>query len=72
MDILAIAGVGLPEGGLVLLIILLLFGAKRLPEIGKGLGKGVKEFRTGIKSMSEDDDDAEQPAPKAPEKPANE
>jgi sec-independent protein translocase protein TatA len=69
MDMLAIGPVGLPEGGFILLIILLLFGAKRLPDIGKGLGKGVKEFREGIKGMGEDDD-AEKPAPKTPEKPA--
>lgn len=71
MDILAVGPIGLPEGGFILLVILLLFGAKRLPDIGKGLGKGVKEFRQGIKGMGDDDEaDTDAPAPKAPEKPA--
>lgn len=71
MDILAIGGFGLQEGGLVLLVVLLLFGAKRLPDIGKGLGKGVKEFREGIKGLTEDDA-ADKPAPKTPENPVSE
>jgi sec-independent protein translocase protein TatA len=41
---------------ILLLIILLIFGAKRLPEIGRGLGSSVREFRDGI---SGNDDDAE-------------
>jgi sec-independent protein translocase protein TatA len=38
-------GLGLPEILIILVIILLLFGAKRLPEIGEGLGKTVREIR---------------------------
>ena len=38
---------------IVLVIILLLFGAKRIPELAKGLGTGMKEFREGV-STSED------------------
>ena len=38
---------------LVLAIVLLLFGAKRIPELAKGLGTGIKEFREGI--LSSDD-----------------
>ncbi len=38
-------GLGLPEILIVLVILLLLFGAKRLPEIGEGLGKTVRELR---------------------------
>ncbi|MCX8116631.1 MAG: twin-arginine translocase TatA/TatE family subunit [Desulfobacterota bacterium] len=40
-----IFGLGLPEILIILVILLLLFGAKRLPEIGEGLGKTVKELR---------------------------
>ncbi|MBN1687637.1 MAG: twin-arginine translocase TatA/TatE family subunit [Candidatus Omnitrophica bacterium] len=36
----------------ILLVVLLLFGAKRLPEIGRSLGKGIQEFK---KSMRDDD-----------------
>ena len=43
-------GLGLGAGELVFvfLIVLLLFGAKRLPEIGSSLGKGIREFKTSI------------------------
>jgi sec-independent protein translocase protein TatA len=34
-------------------VILLLFGAKRLPELAKGIGRGIKEFRKGIKDVSD-------------------
>ncbi|MDA8144739.1 MAG: twin-arginine translocase TatA/TatE family subunit [Thermaerobacter sp.] len=34
---------------IILLVILLLFGARRLPEIGAGLGKGISEFRRSLK-----------------------
>lgn len=39
---------------LILLIAMVLFGAKRLPEIGKSLGKGIKEFKTGVKGLGDD------------------
>jgi sec-independent protein translocase protein TatA len=55
-------GIGVPEILLILFIILLIFGAKRLPEIAKGLGKSVKEFKKGIKDVEEDikkEDDSE-------------
>ena len=38
-------GLGTGEILIILLIILLLFGAKKLPELAKGLGKGIKEFK---------------------------
>lgn len=37
------------ELGLVLLIVFFLFGAKRLPEMGKGIGEGIKNFKKSIK-----------------------
>ncbi len=43
---------------IVLAIVLLLFGAKRIPELAKGLGTGIKEFREGV-STSEDADPEE-------------
>ncbi|MGL4610218.1 MAG: Sec-independent protein translocase subunit TatA/TatB [Trueperaceae bacterium] len=39
---------------LILVVILLLFGAKRLPEMAKGIGQSVREFRKGIKDMKDD------------------
>ena len=38
----------------ILVIVLLLFGAKRLPEIAKSMGSSVREFRKGIKDIKED------------------
>jgi len=40
---------------IVLVIILLLFGAKRIPELAKGLGTGVREFRKGTEGGDEED-----------------
>ena len=48
-------GLGLPEIILVLGIIVLIFGATRLPQIGEGLGKGIKNFRGAIKEPPEID-----------------
>ncbi len=44
--------IGLPEMLIILVIIMLIFGASRLPEIGKGIGHGIKNFKS---SMSEAD-----------------
>ena len=40
---------GLPELMIILVIIFFLFGAKRLPEMGKGIGEGIKNFKKSIK-----------------------
>ena len=47
-------GIGPLEIGIVLLIVLVIFGPKRLPELGKSLGSGMKSFKD---SVSGDDDD---------------
>ena len=52
---------GVPELLLILVIVLVFFGGRRIPEIAKGLGEGIKNFRNAMK------DDAA-PAPKADEK----
>ncbi len=40
---------------IILTIVLLLFGAKRLPEMGKSLGTGIREFKKSISAINEDD-----------------
>lgn len=54
-------GLGLPEILLILLIALLIFGAGKLPEIGRSLGKSLSEFKKGAQDItsdiSEDKDD---------------
>jgi sec-independent protein translocase protein TatA len=48
---------GGPELIIVLLIFVLLFGAKKLPELGSSIGKGIKNFKRGIDEASGDDED---------------
>ena len=45
------AGLGMWEIMLIFLVVLLLFGAKRLPEIGSSLGKGIREFKSSIREI---------------------
>ena len=52
-----LGGLGGPEIILILAVLLIFFGAKRIPELAKGLGKGIKEFKkatTEIKDEIED------------------
>ncbi|MDX2108661.1 MAG: twin-arginine translocase TatA/TatE family subunit [Verrucomicrobiota bacterium] len=49
-----IQGLGTSELFIILIIVLVLFGAKRLPELAKGLGKSVKEFKKATQDVEED------------------
>lgn len=49
---------GFGEIVLILVIVLIVFGAKRLPEIGKALGTGVREFKKEVKNLKDDDAEA--------------
>lgn len=46
-------GLGTQELVIILAIVFLIFGAKKLPEIGSGLGKAIKNFKGGVKSIDE-------------------
>ena len=46
--------IGAPEIIFIVLIVLLLFGGKKIPELMKGLGKGVKMFKQGMNEMEEE------------------
>ncbi len=68
------AFLGWPEIIGILIIVLVLFGAKRVPELMKGLGSGIKEFKKASREVQDEvqraiDEEPERPAPKA--KPAN-
>ncbi|HKZ21816.1 MAG TPA: twin-arginine translocase TatA/TatE family subunit [candidate division Zixibacteria bacterium] len=47
-------GIGAQELVLILLVVLLLFGAKRIPEIAQGLGKGISEFKKAMRDTKDE------------------
>ena len=52
-NLLLFGGLGLNEIIIIALVVLLLFGGKKIPELMKGLGKGVKSFKEGMNSIEE-------------------
>lgn len=57
--LLFIGGIGFQEILLIALIVLLFFGGKKIPEMMKGLGKGVKSFKEGMKEDNNSEDNIE-------------
>lgn len=53
-NILFLGNFGAGEIVIIALIVLLLFGGKKIPELMKGIGKGVKSFKDGVKGLEED------------------
>ncbi len=49
-------GLGMPELIVILIIVLVIFGANRLPQLGEGLGKAIKGFKKGISDSSDTKD----------------
>ncbi len=60
-------GIGIPELLIVLVIVLLVFGPKRLPHLGKQLGGGMREFKDSIQGKDKDVEDADDAAAGGPE-----
>ena len=56
-------GIGATEMIILLVVILVVFGPKRLPEMGRSLGKGMREFKDSI--SGKDDDDRDEPVQRA-------
>ena len=54
MTLLFLGSIGLTESLVLLLIVLLICGAKKIPELMKSVGKGVKSFKEGINGIEED------------------
>jgi len=50
-----IGGIGMPELIIILVIIIIIFGAGKLPELGSGIGKGIKNFKRATKEVSSND-----------------
>ncbi len=59
----ALVGLGPLELGVLFLIILLVFGAKRIPEIAQGLGKGITEFKKAAREIGDELDVSKNPSP---------
>jgi sec-independent protein translocase protein TatA len=58
LDVVQYAGwIGTPEIIIIVIVVLLLFGGRKIPELMRGIGKGVKEFREGIGGEEEKKDD---------------
>jgi sec-independent protein translocase protein TatA len=58
-------GLGVGELLLIAVVLLLLFGSSKLPQLGQGLGQSVKSFRKAFKEVKGDDDSGKPPAPPA-------
>jgi sec-independent protein translocase protein TatA len=58
-------GLGVPELLLILVIVVVIFGASRLPQLGRGLGEGISNFRDGLKSSDKKSLEEKNDAPKA-------
>ena len=59
-QLLFLGNLGMPELIIISIIVLLLFGGKKIPELMKGIGKGIRNFKEGVKGIEEDiklDDD---------------
>ncbi len=63
------ANLGPVEIGIILLVGLLLFG-RRLPEVGRGLGKSIVEFKKGLRDVTDEIDDASKEAKSLPKQAA--
>jgi len=76
--ILGVWDLGMGQIILILLVVLLMFGAKKLPDLAKGLGQGIKEFKKATrdiqdevtKAAKEDDEPPSRPAPPDSPRPA--
>ena len=53
-QLLFLGSIGMPEVIILALIVLLLFGGKKIPELMKGLGKGGKSFKDGVNGIEKD------------------
>ncbi len=53
-------GLGMPELIVILIIVLVIFGANRLPQLGEGLGKAIKGFKKGISDSNESTKESEE------------
>lgn len=60
-ELLLIGGLGISEILLIALVVLLFFGGKKIPELMKGLGKGVRSFKDGMNEIEKDIKEVKEP-----------
>ena len=60
MTPLFIGGIGMQEVLLIALVVLLFFGGKKIPELMKGIGKGVRSFKEGMNNIEKEGENSEQ------------
>ena len=60
MPPLFIGGIGMQEVLLIALVVLLFFGGKKIPELMKGIGKGVRSFKEGMNNIEKEVENSEQ------------
>ena len=53
-ELLFLGNLGTGEIVIIAIVVLLLFGGKKIPELMKGIGKGVKNFKDGVKGLDDD------------------
>jgi sec-independent protein translocase protein TatA len=63
-------GIGAPEIILILAVVVLLFGAKKLPELARGSGRALRIFKAETKGLIDDDDEPVEPKAITPSEPA--
>ena len=57
MNLLFVGGIGTSEMLLIVIALLLLFGGKKLPELMRGAGRGIREFKDAVNTPSNDEND---------------
>jgi sec-independent protein translocase protein TatA len=62
-------GIGVPELLIILVILILIFGARRLPEAGRALGQGMREFKDSVTGKPGGEDEARELSSGSPEDP---
>lgn len=67
-----LGGIGTPELILIALVVLLLFGGSKIPELMKGVGKGVRGFKEGLKGIEDDINESGKKEPEKSDKKTNE